>query len=319
MSILSKVKSLGKEAKLATSPDLEAEVSFTDTGLGKPPGWKEYLEDMKERQERLEREEQSQEYAKVEINSELPIGIVLTSDWHLGSKGVAYDTWARHMELIKDEPQAFMMTLSNTIDNFVFPSGMFEQMENPSSQQRMVRDFAREYKNKFLAIVGSRCHEGWTQNSSDVNVNYEMFRDVIGDGVPWLPVGGVVELSFNGISYKFGLTHKVRGAGNNPQAFGQKMYDRWPVDIVAAAHHHVKQLFYTNKYEGKFEQEFAVIRTGAYKIKDAYGESEGFGQGDIGSPIVILLPDRKHFIPFYSLEDGIDYLRLSRKGGRKNA
>lgn len=294
----------------------EPKVEFAAPDFGGAPAtWREHIEALRDHQSRIRRSEKAQDFAKVNINSNLPVGIVLTSDWHMGGKGTDYETWLRHMELVRNEPQAFMIPLSNTIDNFIFPSGMFDQMEHPSLQQEIVKNFAKEFQGKFLAIVGSRCHEGWTKQKTDVEVNLLMFEDVLQRGVPWMPTGGVLELTLNSdVKYTFGLIHKSRNNSslNKTNANRRMREQRWPVDITAIAHHHVKEISHGNQYEGPFEREVLDIRTGAYKIKDAYGEGEGFGQGDIGSPMVVIFPGEKKFIPFYSLEDGIRYLQLEK-------
>jgi len=304
-----------KKIELQENLPSEPQLNFQENATGIPPTWQEFLEALKIKQERLGRENREQQFANLSIKSQLPIGIVLTSDWHLGGRGTDYDTWERHMELIKNEPLAYMIPLSNTIDNFIFPSGMFEQMENPASQQRMVKNFAEDFSDKILAIVGSNCHEGWTKKTTNIDPNYLMFEDNINKGIPWLPVGGVLDVNLNGFSYKIGLVHKARyNSSLNPTNPGHRIHDlKWPVDIVAIAHSHVKQVLHSNKYEGDFEKELIIFRTGAYEVKSDFLEGEGWGQGQIGSPIAILMPDRKHVIPFYALEDGIDYLRNYRK------
>ena len=75
----------------------------------------EHIEELKELQNKRNERSYSQENARISINSKLPIGIVLTSDWHIGSEGTDYETWERHMELIKNEPFAFMACLSNNL------------------------------------------------------------------------------------------------------------------------------------------------------------------------------------------------------------
>lgn len=47
----------------------------------------EHIEELKELQNKRNERSYSQENARISINSKLPIGIVLTSDWHIGSEG----------------------------------------------------------------------------------------------------------------------------------------------------------------------------------------------------------------------------------------
>lgn len=280
-----------------------------------PFTWREHIDFLKADQAKSKESSKAQEYAKVKIRSDSPIGIVFTGDWHIGSAGTDYDTWLKHMNFIKNEPNAFMALMSNTIDNFVFPSGQFAQMNQPHEQMEIVRGMAEDFGKKIVGIVGSRCHEGWSSDKVDINPNELMFRQNIDQGTPFLSTGGVVELEVNDVKYSMGLVHKGRFHSSlNPTNLNRQMHDlRWPVDILVAAHHHTAQVLQTTKYEGPYEKDVVFIRTGTYKKDDAYSEHEGFGKGDIASPIVILDHKQKKMQAFYNLEDGIKYLAALRE------
>lgn len=286
-----------------------------------PVTWQEHVVYLRERQARLKRLEKSQEYARVEITSPLPIGVVLTSDWHLGSEGTDYELWKKHMDMVKNEPQAYMIPLGNTIDNFIWPGGMWGQIENPDIQMEMVKQFAHDFKGKFLGIVGSRCHEGWAEDKVNINPYELMFTDEIDNGTPFLSKGGVINLKLRqngqaeGIEYTFGLVHKARfNSALNPTNPNKRIHDlRWPADIVAIAHNHIAEIDHTTRWEGPFKKEVVSLRTGTYKVDDSYSESEGFGKGQIGGQMVILDPREKSIIPFLHIEDGIRYLQAIRE------
>jgi hypothetical protein len=281
-----------------------------------PYTWREQIVFLQESQSRVSRGDKGQDHATVSIKSKTPIGIALSSDWHIGSLGTNYQKLLEHLDLIRKEPNAFMTLLSNTIDNFIFPSGQFAQAINPSDQIEIVKGFAKEYDKKILAIVGSRCHEGWSTDKVDINPNELMFQHNIDSGMPFLKKGGVLDIQLNNITYSFGLVHKGRGnSAVNPTNAARSLFDnRWPVDVLAVAHHHVKQVLHGTRWEGKYKKEVLYIRTGAYKIDDDYSELEGFGKGQMGCPMVVLDPNKRRMIPFFNLEDGIEYLRLARKG-----
>lgn len=296
------------------------QVTF-DVPEKEPITWQEHVVYLRERQARLKRLEKSQEYARVEITSPLPIGVVLTSDWHLGSQGTDYELWEKHMNMIKNEPQAYMIPLGNTIDNFIWPGGMWGQMENPDVQMEMVRQFAHDFKGKFLGIVGSRCHEGWSEDKVNINPYEIMFTDEIDKGTPFLSKGGVINLKLKkdgqseGIDYTFGLVHKARfSSALNPTNPNKRIHDlRWPADIIAIAHNHIAEIDHTTRWEGPFTKEVISLRTGTYKRDDDYSESEGFGKGQIGGQMVVLDPRSKSIIPFLHIADGMRYLQAIRE------
>lgn len=281
-----------------------------------PLTWDEHIEELKRRQEQNRRSSLSVDYAEVRIDDDKPVGVVLTSDWHLGANGTDYITFAEHMKLIHETEGVYMATLSNTIDNYIFMQGAWGQMYTPSQQIDIMKDFVSKYKEKILAVVGSNCHEGWTQDRADINVNAMMFDEAIRDQAPFLDNGGVVKVDLNGIEYTFGLTHRGQGHSSlNPTNLTRRLHDdRWPVDILVAAHHHVAQVLHAQKYENVFEKEVVMIRTGAYKRDDAFSEQRGFGKGEVrgASPMVIIHPKEKKITPFFKLEDGIDHLKRLR-------
>jgi hypothetical protein len=218
------------------------------------------------------------------------------------------------MEMIRQEPFAYMALLSNTIDNYIWPGGMFGELISTPEQQDTIKQFAHDYKEKIIAIVGSRCHEGWTTDKVGINPNELMFRELIDDGTAWLSKGGTVELKVGDITYSLGLVHKARFHSSlNLTNANKRMIDlRWPVDISVIAHHHVASIEQTTRWEGPYKKDVVFIRTGTYKIKDAYSELEGFGQGQVGGVMVVLFPYVKKIVPFFRIEDGMEYLKLIR-------
>jgi hypothetical protein len=51
-----------------------------------------------------------------------------------------------------------------------------------------------------------------------------------------------------------------------------------------------------------------AICCGTYKQRDPYAEGLGYYGGGYGIPTVILFPDRRKILPFYSLADAITVL-----------
>ena len=80
-------------------------------------------------------------------------------------------------------------------------------------------------------------------------------------------------------------------------------------DIVAVGHYHspfIGQIEYQN-------QTITTIRSGSYKEEDRYGRKIGDYRGIIGVPTIVLFSNRKKIVPFYKLQDAVEYLGKVRK------
>jgi hypothetical protein len=279
------------------------------------PTYEEHIIWLKERQTQMERLSKNSEYAEIKIKSDNPIAIVLSSDWHIGSSETDYDTFNKHMDIVKNEPNMFLTALSNTIDGYIWPGGIWSEVAHIPEQVEIAKSFAKEYKNKLLAVVGSRCHD-WSKDKGAVSPQELAFMENVDDGMPFFQSGGLLTVDLNGIKYKMGLQHKSRfhSALNVTNANKRTLDLRWPsADIVAIAHHHVASIEHTARWEGPDKRDVVLVRTGTYKIEDAYGRSEGFGNGQLGVPTVVLDPKEKHIIPFLHIEDANTYIKSMKR------
>jgi hypothetical protein len=134
--------------------------------------------------------------------------------------------------------------------------------------------------------------------------------------MPFFQSGGLLTVDLNGIKYKIGMQHKSRfNSSLNVTNANKRTLDlRWPsADVVAIAHHHVAAIEHVARWEGEDKKDVVLVRTGTYKIGDQWGRSEGFGEGQLGSPAIVLDPKTKHIIPFLHIEDAESYLRAVRR------
>lgn len=278
------------------------------------PTFQDHLDWLIQRQSKERGRDNGKEFAEVRIDSEAPIGIVLSSDWHLGSKGVDYNLFQKHMNMVKDEPNAYLAALSNTIDGYIWPDGIWSEVAHLEEQVEIAKTFGKEWKDKMLAVVGSRCHD-WTKARGGISPQEIAFRENVDSGMPFFKNGGVLEVDLNGNKYDIAMLHKSRFHSSlNVTNPNKRVHDlRYPADIVAIAHHHVASIEDTYRYEGKYQKEFLAVRTGTYKIDDDYGQSEGFGHGQKGSPMVILRHDMKDVMAFKKMEHGMAVLKMLRQ------
>lgn len=289
-------------------------VTLPEPKVSELPSFEEHIIWLKEKQARLERLSRTTEFAEIKIQSENPIGIVLSSDWHIGSQDTDYDRFEEHMNIVKNDPNIFLTALSNTIDGYVWPGGMWSEVAHIPEQIEVAKQFAKEFKNKLLAVVGSRCHD-WTKDRGGISPQETAFLENIDSGMPFFTTGGVLNINLNGIDYSIAMMHKSRFHSSlNVTNPNKRVHDlRFPADVVAIAHHHVAAIEHTQRWEGPFAKEVVFVRTGTYKIDDAYSKHEGFGAGQVGGVMIILDPTEKRILPFLNIEDGSRFIKTVRE------
>src|SRR3990167_8841044 len=289
-------------------------LTFPEPARTLTPTVKEHLVYMRERQTRMERMSRTSEYAEVKIESETPVGIVLSSDWHIGSADTDYETFERHMDIVQNNPNLYLAAQSNTIDGYIWPGGMWSELEHIEQQVEFAKQFGKEWKDKLLAVVGSRCHD-WTKERGGISPQELAFLENTDRGMPFFTNGGLLTVKLNDIDYKIGMLHKSRFHSSlNVTNPNKRVLDlRWPsADVVSIAHHHVAAIEHAVRWEGEDRREVVLVRTGTYKVDDGYSKSEGFGAGQIGGSMVVLDPKEKRIVPFLRIEDGNSYVNMCR-------
>lgn len=278
------------------------------------PTFQEYLGSLIERQANIKERSRSSEFATIDIKTDAPIGLVLSSDWHIGAKGTDYGLFQRHMQMIQEEPNAYLAALSNTIDGYIWSDGIWEEIEHIEAQMEIARTFGREWKDKLVAVVGSRCHD-WTKAKGGISPQEMAFRENVDEGMPFFSNGGVLNMRVNGIDNDFALLHKSRFHSSlNVTNPNKRVHDlRYPAKFIAIGHHHVASVEDTYRWEGPYQKELALIRTGTYKIDDSWSQSEGFGHGQKGSPMVVMRHDSPDYMVFKKMEHGMMVLKMLRQ------
>lgn len=292
----------------------DPKLTFPEPAKLETPTVEEHILYMRERQARMERLSRNSEYAEVKIESDTPIGINLSGDWQYGSAETDYETLHKHFNIVQENPNLYMTALSNTIDGFIWPGGMWSELEHLEQQVEFAAQFGREWRDKLLAVVGSRCHD-WTKDKGGISPQEIAFRENVDNGMPFFQHGGVLNVKLNDIDYKIAMMHKSRFHSSlNVTNANKRVLDmRWPsADVVAIAHHHVAAIEHAVRWEGPDRRDVVLARTGTYKIEDSFSKDLGIGTGQMGGVTVVLDPREKQVTPFLKLETANEYINLKR-------
>jgi len=257
-----------------------------------------------------------QREATVEIadNGGLPAIIWLVCDTHLGSKVVDYDAFINHYELVLNTPGAYAVSNGDEVDSFLVhlggaATGVYETPITPEQQARMVRKMWKELDDngKLLAMSYGN-HNDWVNRSG-----YSFENTWLADfKCPILNCGGLLHIKFGDQVYDMAISHQHWGASKlNPTNMSKRfMEHEYPdADIFFLGHVHQKECL---QFERGGKRRTAVVG-GSYKIFDEWSMKKGMGNwGQLGGATLALYPDKKEVIPFYYVEEAMDFLVIKK-------
>ena len=257
-----------------------------------------------------------QREATVEIpdNDGLPILIWLLCDSHLGSKQVDYEAFINHYELALNTPGVYVISNGDEVDNFMVHlssavTGVYETPITPEQQARLIRKMWKNLDDngKLLAMSYGN-HNDWLNRSG-----YSFENTWLADfSCPILNCGGLLHLKFGNQTYDMAITHSHWGASKlNPTNANKRMMEHeYPdADIVFLGHTHQKEML---QFERGGKRRTAIVG-GTYKINDEWAMKAGLTQrGQLGGGAIALYPDTNQVIPFYYLEEAMDFMVVKK-------
>jgi len=291
------------------------EPSAEITNLKRPPdGWEgDLFEEVCAYGELLQQADIEQYEADITIDTELPIGIAVTSDQHIGNAGTNHRLLGNVINRIIETPGLFVCDNGDSVDNFValsHESGRYEQIVRPRYQKQLARWIWTRWAPKLLANTGGQ-HEYFETRVSDFDTAEYLARK--GEAV-FLGPGGKLNLIVGEQPYSIGMWHKFRGNSIYDATAGAKRLFRehGPFDISITGDKHEPAISYANE-QGRWG---VFVRAGTFKVRDSYGRSLGYETVNpldyVSVPVIILWPDERKFWVTLDFYGGVDYLTYLR-------
>jgi len=139
--------------------------NFVDTQVAKFD-MEEALRAMSERCRIYQETKITQPSAVITLDTELPVSIFFSGDWHFGSIYTDHERLLEDLHKIMETPNAYLFLMANLIDNGIpakYPDAMLRNSLPPQEQVIAVRKIIQKLdeKGKILGAVVSPCHEGW--------------------------------------------------------------------------------------------------------------------------------------------------------------
>jgi len=244
---------------------------------------------------------------RVAIETDRPIGVVFTSDWHIGSSGTDHERLLADVETIATFPGLFAYVGGDPTDNMVTAKlshvARDEQLVPPRDQWRLYRSLIEKLRPSLIAI-GRGNHDAWTQRVAGIDG-----IEAALEGIPVIQTGEdtYIELVVGEQEYVIYRKHRPIASSRTHRASGAKRAYDWgerTFDVGVTEHHHEASLTCEMRH-GRYRW---FITTGSYKVRDAYAREGGFVHGGPRMPVVIFWPDRHKIIAELGIDDAIERL-----------
>lgn len=256
------------------SPINEKRISFD-----RPCGLQaeEWLDEAERRQNMRERVEDEYGYAKIELDTDRPLAIGVTGDWHLGSN-CNVDMLRRDLKIMAEHPLVaggfFMGDLTESANfnpaqdemyfNLEEQRAMMESMLNLVGKDRILGMFKGNHDHKWERKCGTSKYTGLAEK-------YE---------APVFYGNSYLDIYVNDINYKGMGSHRLRGSSiyNNAHASARGHREIQGLDFVISGHNHKKGVVEQSTREFNGARKTYSISTGTYARGGGYAKDSGFGQ-----------------------------------------
>ena len=286
------------------SDDQHIPAQFLDNKTGSVDIW-EYLRVAREVQAVADKASVGQHEARVKIETDRPVVIVPTGDWHFASYSTDHQELEDQLRYVLDTPHLYLIDLGDNIENFTaFKSvgAVINQVLPPALQ-----------KEWYKAVLTKMVSEGKILARTWSN-HVEEFDERIWGGqvqefnrlVPYLKDDGRLFLTVGDTEYKIWAKHVAPGRSIYNVNHGNKRAARFEwteADIYVSAHTHDGPEHDVFIQDGRPKLAMKVPTT---KVWSTWSRRY-FGRCLPGMQGIVLHPDQHKIVPFYNVEDAVGY------------
>jgi len=246
---------------------------------------------------------------------EIPAMVWLWCDSHLGSKAVDYEAFLQDYHTVLETPNFFAISNGDSIDNFMVTnnaaSGTYENPINPQQQALLIQRLYKKLDDNGKLLASSwGNHENFIKRSG-YSFEGTWLRDL---KAPIFNCGGLLTMKYGEQEYKLAMTHYFWSKSHLNLTLAAKRYmeHEYPeADIAFTAHTHLKSF---EKFT-KGGKDLIAVSGGSYKPDDEFLPTHGQGGRNfaIGGITLALYPDQHNVIPFYTVEEGLQFYEAEKK------
>lgn len=255
-----------------------------------------------------DRDNPFQKIADAVIKTNKPIGVLMSSDWHLGSLGCDHALWKYHIECLLETDRMYMGVNGDLVNNaYIHRSlrAVWDQVMSPHEQALAASSLAGELatRKKLLCITLSEEHDLRDERDTGHGSFQEFLKD---QGVPLFNNRGTLVLRVGGQIYILYFVHKSKfGSSLNQLYSGYREFSlSMPANVIVTSHRHtpawgvypwypeLRGIMEYLKLPVTLGGEVYLVQTGTYNTEDVYSNSN-FSQGHRPKlQILIFRPDR---------------------------
>ncbi len=251
------------------------------------------------------------------IETDRPIGLVFSGDWHLGTMGTDYVKWYADIQKIIDHPYLYLVDLGDDRQNmrsFKDLSGVLDQVMTPQEQGLFIRSLVNELteNNKLLCKV---------DGNHDVEFDERIFGEAIQGYLlermkaPRFRNKGLLFLEVGDETYSIYVFHKTRFRSIYRAAHGafREWQFGYPADVVAGAHDHqpgfemLPNYLMARAVGSDFGGLTFLIKVGTYQ-ESKFGWKYFHNGGKPEAITVVLWPKTHKMQVFLSIDDATRFL-----------
>jgi len=276
--------------------------------------WEEHIETIKKMNDLVALHQYVPTEISLKIDTELPVAITFTADWHLGMFGVDYDSFQADMNIIETEPGLQAYIGGDAYQNIIEIGKMGSSHNQvPISVQKGLYVLTLQKLREKILCIGTGNHNYWTALAEGEDWDAELARRL---KLVYTKHGGIVNLKVGNMLYPILRLHKGRFSSSFNLTHSCKQYQRMycpEARITVIEHQHISAV---EQYRYN-DNECVAIRPGTYGVYDDFAQQQGFYGAHVANPTVILYPKEDRLVAFKDLQNAVIYLRAVRNGNRK--
>jgi hypothetical protein len=242
------------------------------------------------------------DYGRVVIETDRPIAIMKSSDWHFGGLDVDYRALREHVRFLLDVPGMYLQLFGDDLNLMCMHRTVSARQDILTVKEQIA--FLESFVHQTVA-AGKLISMGWGNHSDEFterNAGFGIVELIAAKHIPYFRGLGYLDLVLRNSSgeeftYPMAFAHKVRFHSFMNQLHGNKRMqqlsqewfpNRLPAKEYITGHTHNPAW----STEGALPHERVhFIKCGAFKTDCLYSQRY-FGQGKIGVPTVVYHPDR---------------------------
>jgi len=260
------------------------------------------------------------DYARVTIQTNKPIAVMKSADWHFGARDVDYASLLAHVRFLLDVPGFYLQLFGDDLNLMIMHRTVSTRTDimTPKEQIQFLESFVTEAveKGKLLSM-------GWGNHSDEFTergAGFGIVDLIVNQRVPYFRGLGYLDLVLESGDneppvYPMAFAHKTRFSSFMNPLHGNKRMEQMHGELFGInrpiAHEYITAHTHNPAYatQGALpEERIHFIKCGTFKTDCTYSQRY-FGQGRIGVPTVVYHPDRFEHVCFPTPFEAYRYMQ----------